>query len=97
MPIRANSRQLEIPVVWSGPVFNSIGIALESRKFVMNMAQHIPVYLRSAGNYDEGFVSGMDRYELKALASRVKLPDSPLYFGPQHAGICFRKRPQSRL
>ncbi len=95
MPMRAKSRQPQIPVVWSGPAFNSSGIALESRKFVMNMARDIPVYLRPAGNYDEGFVSGMDRYEFKALASRVKLPDSPYISVLNMPAYAFEKDPKA--
>ncbi len=95
MPINADSRQSDIPVVWSGPAFNASGIALESRRFVLNLAQDMPIYLRPAGNYDEKFVSGLDRSELDALASLVRLPSSAYISVLNMPAYAFEKDPEA--
>jgi len=73
----AGPREMTLPVLWSGPIFNPSGYADQARNFLRHMGHNRPIYLRPAGNQDSAFISGMDPAEYKALAERVRLPETP--------------------
>ena len=93
-PHEAGSRDV-LPILWSGPIFNSSGYAEQARNLLARIGDKRQIYLRPAGDQDSAFISGMDSAEYKALTEMIRLPETPYISLLSMPAYAFRRDPNA--